>query len=72
MLVLSRKVGEAIQIGDNIEVMVVRIGPGVVRIGVAAPKEMSIVRQEIDSRAAADGGNEGVGQVDGTDWLKSR
>jgi carbon storage regulator len=72
MLVLSRKVGEAIQIGDNIEVMVVRIGPGVVRIGVAAPKEMSIFRQEIDPKLAADNHEEASNQFEETDWLKSR
>ena len=72
MLVLSRRVGEAIQIGDNIEVMVVRIGPGVVRIGVAAPKEMSIYRQEIDARPAAEETLRSVNQVDETDCLKSR
>ncbi|MCC7083774.1 MAG: carbon storage regulator CsrA [Pirellulales bacterium] len=72
MLVLSRKVGEAIQIGDNIEVMVVRIGPGVVRIGVAAPKEMSIVRQEIDTMSATDERSRPADQLSESDWLTSR
>jgi carbon storage regulator len=47
MLVLSRRVGQRIQIGDQIEVTVVRIAPGVVRIGVDAPAEMTVVRDEI-------------------------
>ncbi len=47
MLVLSRRVGQRIQIGDQIEVTVVRIAPGVVRIGVDAPAEMAVVRDEI-------------------------
>ena len=47
MLVLSRGVGERIQIGDQIEVVVVRIAPGLVRIGIEAPTEMPIVREEI-------------------------
>jgi carbon storage regulator len=47
MLVLSRKVGEKILIGDNIAVTVVRVAQGVVRIGVEAPEEMPIVREEI-------------------------
>lgn len=72
MLVLSRKVGEAIQIGDNIEVMVVRIGPGVVRIGVVAPKEMSIVRDEIGTRRGTNEPAENAPHEDGTDCLKSR
>jgi carbon storage regulator len=47
MLVLSRRAGERIQIGDQIEVTVVRIGPGVVRIGIDAPVEMTVMREEI-------------------------
>jgi carbon storage regulator len=72
MLVLSRKVGEAIQIGDNIEVMVVRIGPGVVRIGVAAPKDMTIFRPEITAKSADHEAKAPSDQFDATDWLKSR
>ncbi|MDY0169976.1 MAG: carbon storage regulator [Thermoguttaceae bacterium] len=47
MLVLSRQVGERILIGDNIAVTVVRIAQGVVRIGVEAPSNVAIVREEI-------------------------
>lgn len=47
MLVLSRKVGEKILIGDDIVVTVVRLAPGVVRIGVEAPDDLPIVRKEI-------------------------
>ena len=47
MLVLARKVGEKILIGNNISVTVVRIAPGVVRIGIEAPNEMPILREEI-------------------------
>jgi carbon storage regulator len=47
MLVLSRKVGERILIGDNIAVTVVRIAQGSVRIGVEAPGNLQIVREEI-------------------------
>jgi carbon storage regulator len=47
MLVLSRKAGEKILIGDKISVTVVRIAPGVVRIGVEAPKEYIIIREEL-------------------------
>jgi len=50
MLVLSRKVGEKILIGDNIAVTVVRVAQGVVRIGVEAPGELPIVREEIKGR----------------------
>ena len=47
MLVLSRRVGERILIGDDISVTVVRITGGGVRIGVEAPPEMPVVRQEL-------------------------
>ena len=47
MLVLSRKTGQRILIGDQIAVTVVRIAPGVVRLGVDAPRDMPVVREEI-------------------------
>ena len=47
MLVLSRKAGERILIGDQISVTVVRIAPGVVRIGIQAPDNLPIVREEL-------------------------
>ncbi|HEY2760554.1 MAG TPA: carbon storage regulator [Pirellulales bacterium] len=47
MLVLSRRAGESIQIGEQIAVTVVRIGPGIVRIGVEAPTEMPVMREEL-------------------------
>jgi len=45
--VLSRKVGEKILIGDDIAVTVVRVAQGSVRIGVEAPDDMQIVREEL-------------------------
>lgn len=54
MLVLSRKVGEKILIGDKIAVTVVRIAQGIVRIGVEAPEELPIVREEIKDRVRGD------------------
>ncbi|HUG89968.1 MAG TPA: carbon storage regulator [Planctomycetaceae bacterium] len=47
MLVLSRKPGERIMIGDNIVVTVVRIGPNNVRLGIDAPTDLNIVREEL-------------------------
>ena len=47
MLVLSRKIGERIWIGDEIAVTVVRITGGGVRIGIEAPSEMPVVREEL-------------------------
>jgi carbon storage regulator len=47
MLVLSRKVGQRILIGDQVAITVVRVSHGAVRIGVEAPAELPIVREEI-------------------------
>lgn len=50
MLVLSRKVGERILIGENIVVTVVRIAGGGVRLGIEAPLEMPVVREELKQK----------------------
>jgi carbon storage regulator len=50
MLVLSRKAGEQIVIGDNIRVTVVKVHGGRVRLGIEAPKDVSINRQEREAR----------------------
>jgi carbon storage regulator len=47
MLVLSRKPGEKILIGEDVTVTIVRIGPNTVRIGIEAPRNMNIVREEL-------------------------
>ncbi len=47
MLVLSRKLGEVITIGDQIHITVIEVKENKVRIGIEAPKEMRIYRQEI-------------------------
>jgi len=53
MLVLSRKVGERILIGDDIAVTVVRVGQGMVRIGVEAPRSYLVLRDEVKQREQA-------------------
>jgi carbon storage regulator len=47
VLVLSRKAGERILIGERVTVTVVKIGHGGVRIGIDAPPEMAVVREEL-------------------------
>jgi carbon storage regulator len=51
MLVLSRKVGERVLIGDQIAVTVVRIQGGGVRLGIEAPPNLIVVREELKDRA---------------------
>jgi carbon storage regulator len=47
MLVLTRKVGESIRIGNDVTVQVLAIRGGQVRIGLAAPADVRIFREEI-------------------------
>jgi carbon storage regulator len=47
MLVLSRKKGESIMIGDNVEITVIGVDGDTVRIGISAPKHVEIFRKEI-------------------------
>ncbi|WCK54196.1 carbon storage regulator CsrA [Aneurinibacillus sp. Ricciae_BoGa-3] len=47
MLVLTRKIGESIMIGDHIEVKIVSVDGEQVKIGIEAPRSISIYRQEI-------------------------
>ncbi len=47
MLTLTRKVGESIRIGDDIEIIVKEIRRNQVRIGIVAPREVAIYREEV-------------------------
>lgn len=47
MLVVTRKKGESILIGEDIEITVVKIEEGTVKISIAAPKNISILRREL-------------------------
>lgn len=53
MLVLSRRVGESLCIGNDVKVVVLEVKGSQVRIGVAAPKETSVDRQELRERKEA-------------------
>jgi len=50
MLVLTRRPGEQIVIGNGIRVTVVSVGPGRVKIGIEAPPDVRIDRQEVHDR----------------------
>ena len=63
MLVLSRKVNESIQIGTDIEIMVIDVRGDVVRLGITAPQATQIWRKELwdiivkENKTAAEGSN---------------
>lgn len=53
MLVLSRKESQRIKVGDSIVVTVVRLSGDKVRLGIEAPRDMVVLREELDSAAVA-------------------
>ncbi len=50
MLVLTRKIGDGIIIDDNIKIQIIEIKGGGIRIGIDAPREKKIYRQEVYDR----------------------
>ena len=54
MLILTRRVGETLKIGDDIEVTVLGLRGGQVRMGINAPKDVAVHREEILDRDAQD------------------
>jgi carbon storage regulator len=47
MLVLSRKLGQSLRVGDGVRITVLKIDNNAVRIGIEAPEDVPIRRQEI-------------------------
>ncbi|SUY47501.1 carbon storage regulator [Clostridium putrefaciens] len=47
MLVITRKKNESILIGDNIEITIVKVDDGSVRLAISAPKDIKILRREL-------------------------
>ena len=50
MLILTRKVGESVLIGDGIKVSILAIKGNQVRVGIDAPKDVSVHREEVRER----------------------
>ncbi len=65
MLVLTRKVGERLLIGDNVRITIVKVAGGGVRLGIEAPPELAVVREELQQELrVARRGHADLGQPD--------
>ena len=62
MLILTRRVGESLMIGDNVNVTVLGIRGNQVRIGVNAPKDVAVHREEIYERIQQEKTDEGTSE----------
>lgn len=73
MLILSRRIGETMRIGDDIEIVVLGVRGNQTRLGVKAPKNVAVHRQEIyeriqkEKQMAGQGGEAVVQEQDGAD-----
>ena len=75
MLILTRRVGETVIIGNDVDVTVLGVKGNQVRLGVKAPKEIAVHREEIYQRICREQGNghtavtatNGSGKHDGVD-----
>lgn len=57
MLVITRKKGESLLIGDDIEIKIVKVEDGSVKIAIDAPKEQTILRKEVYEKVRSENSN---------------
>ena len=58
MLILTRKVNETLMVGDNVSVTVLGIKGGQIRLGINAPREIAVHRQEVYERIKQESGGD--------------
>ena len=59
MLILTRRINESLRVGDDVTVTVVAVKGNQVRIGINAPKDVEVHREEIYERVQAEKGKQG-------------
>jgi carbon storage regulator len=70
MLILGRKVGDSIVIGDGIKVVVLACDRGGVRLGIEAPNDVTILRGEIVIDVTAENQRAGANGARSQEWLR--
>jgi carbon storage regulator len=60
MLILTRRVGEALMIGDETKIVVLGVKGGQVRLGINAPKDVMVHREEIYNKIQSDNSSKGI------------
>jgi carbon storage regulator len=63
MLILTRRIGETVVIGDDVDITVLGVKGNQVRLGVKAPKEVSVHREEIYERISREQDQQANGQM---------
>lgn len=63
MLILTRRIGETVMIGDEVSITILGVKGSQVRLGIAAPKQITVHREEIYLRIQADGSHGGNGEL---------
>jgi carbon storage regulator len=53
MLILTRRPRQVVMVGPDIQIMVLDVGGGRVRLGITAPRELRVLRQELRSQSGA-------------------
>jgi carbon storage regulator len=69
MLVLTRKLGQAIVIGDSIEIAIVEIKGDQVRLGITAPKDIAIHRKEVYEQVLQENKQAAMADLESSDQI---